>query len=46
MELIKFSIVVLFIIAILHCICDAVAYYTNIEDIKRNIRKPRMQLGV
>ncbi len=44
MGLIKFSIVVILIITVLHCIYDTMSYATDIEDIKRNIRKPRRQI--
>ena len=44
MGLIKFSIMVILIITVLHCIYDTMSYATNIEDIKRNIRKPRRQI--
>ena len=44
MEIIKFSIIVGLIITILHYIYYSVLYTINIEDIKRNIRKPRRQI--
>ena len=44
MELIKFSIMVILLIAILHCIYDTLSYSKNIANIKRNIRTPRRQL--